>query len=444
MKPYPPLGLQSISAYLEVKGYDNDIFDTTFASFKQFQDYALQFSPDIIGVYTNLMTKLNVLRMIEWVKSTPQLAKCKIILGGPEVRHHRVQFLAYGADTIVFGEGEESMLELIQYYEEKEQGDLKDIAGIAYTLSDGSTMVNVDRPLIKELDELPLPNRKKIDQQKYFEAWKSHHGYSMITLNTMRGCPYACKWCSRAVYGKSYRRRSPSNVVNEILELRANYNFDKIWFVDDVFTINHKWLREFSRLMVERNAITPYEIISRADRMNQEVLDLLKQSGCFRVWIGAESGSQSVLDAMKRMVKVEKVAKMIKMSQANGIEAGTFIMLGYPGETEKDLKATLNYLIEADPDHYTLTVAYPIKGTPLYEEVENVFVEDLPWESSTDRDIDFKRTYPRKYYDYAIHWIHHEINFNRLRKGNPFTPRLLSSKLRAWKARMGMLVFKRE
>lgn len=442
MKPYPPLGLQCISAYLEVKGYDNDIFDTTFSSFEDFTQTMLDKQPRVIGIYTNLMTKLNVLRMMNWIKTQASLAHCKIILGGPEVRHHREQFIKHGADAIVFGEGEDSMLELIQQFEYEGPHDLSPITGIAYPLADGSIMVNVDRPLIKDLDLLPLPNRKKIDQQQYFDAWKNKHGYSMITINTMRGCPYACKWCSRAVYGKSYRRRSPENVVDEILDLKANYQFDKIWFVDDVFTINHKWLREFSRLMVAKGAITPYEIISRADRMNDEVLRLLKDSGCFRVWIGAESGSQAILDAMTRMVKVEQVAAMIKQSQAHGIEAGTFIMLGYPGETEKDLKATLDYLIDADPDHYTLTVAYPIKGTPLYEEVENVFVEDLPWDNSTDRDIDFKRTYPRKYYDHAIHWIHHEINFNRILKANPFHYRLLTSKLRAWKSRMGMMMIR--
>lgn len=440
MKPYPPLGLQAISAYLEVKGYDNAIFDTTFSSFEQFTAYLLHTQPDLIGIYTNLMTKLNVLRMLRWVKTQATLQHCKIILGGPEVRHHRDQFIKNGVDAIVFGEGEESMLELIQFYENPQRGNLLHIAGIAYPLPDGSVMVNTERPLIQNLDELPFPNRKKIDQKTYFDAWKSRHGYSTITISTMRGCPYACKWCSRAVYGKTYRRRSPENVVDEILDLKANYHFDNIWFVDDVFTINHKWLREFARLMVEKKAITPYEVISRADRMNEEIMKLLKESGCFRVWIGAESGSQAVLDAMKRMVKVEKVAEMIKLSQAHGIEAGTFIMLGYPGETEKDVKATLNYLIDANPDHYTLTIAYPIKGTALYEEVENVFVEDLPWDSSTDRDIDFKRTYPRKYYDHAIHWIHHEINFHRLRKTNPMAPRLVFSKLRAWKARMGMVV----
>ena len=212
-----------------------------------------------------------------------------------------------------------------------------------------------------------------------------------------------------------------------------------IWFVDDVFTINHKWLRGFVRVLKERNVKIPYEIITRADRMNREVVELLKESGCFRIWIGAESGSQKILDAMNRMVKVEKVAEMIKLTRKYDIQAGTFIMLGYPGETQEDIFATRDYLLDANPDHYTVTIAYPIKGTPLYEEVEHRFTTDLPWDSSTDRDIDFERTYTRKYYDHAIRWIDQEVRFNRLRQKGIWQPKLAVAKLRALKSRMGMV-----
>ena len=189
-----------------------------------------------------------------------------------------------------------------------------------------------------------------------------------------------------------------------------------IRLVDDVFTINHKWLREFVLEMEKRQLKVPYEIITRADRLNEEVVQLLKQSGCFRVWIGAESGSQKIIDAMDRRVKVDDVRNMIRLVKSYGIEAGTFIMLGYPGEDESDIEETLYHLKTSNPDHYTITVAYPIKGTPLYSEVENLFVEDLPWDASTDRDIDFKRTYNRKYYDHAITWIHYEMLYHRRKK----------------------------
>src|SRR4030095_10237918 len=165
------------------------------------------------------------------------------------------------------------------------------------------------------------------------------------------------------------------------------------------------------------NVTIPYECITRSDRMNEDVIKKLKKSGCFRVWIGAESGSQKVIDLMDRRVNVDQVQEMIQLSKKHGLQAGTFIMVGYPGETKEDIYATMNHLKKADPDLFTITVAYPIKGTPLYTEVEDRFVQQLPWESSTDRDIDFTRMYNRKYYDYAIAMINNEMGYHKaLRK----------------------------
>lgn len=433
MKPYPPLGILYISAYLEQNGYPNQIFDSTFSDLESLQKYIKEYTPDVIGIYTNLMTKLNVLRIIQFIKSNH--LPTKIILGGPEVRNHKEKFLEHGADIIVFGEGEETMLELVAYYNNAGKL-LNEISGIAYTLND-KVIVNAERELKKDLNELPLPGRQQIDLQQYFDVWKNKHGQSVVSVSTMRGCPYDCKWCSRAVYGQSYRRRSAIAVAEEIEWLQKNYSFDVIWFVDDVFTINYPWLRDFANEISKKQIKVRYEIITRADRMNEEIVALLKQSGCYRVWIGAESGSQKIIDAMSRRVKVEQVQHMIQLTQKNGMEAGTFIMLGYPGETEEDISETLHHLKTSNPNHYTLTVAYPIKGTPLYSEVESNFINQLPWETSTDRDIDFKRTYSRKYYDYAIRWIYNEV---AIQKSKPLKVPYL--KLKSSIARIGMMMAK--
>ena len=408
MRPYPPLGILYISSYLEANGFANEVYDATFSNLTALKDHIAATQPAMIGIYTNLMTKLNVLKIIKFLKDDPYLQNIKIVLGGPEVRNHKEKFLAFGADVIVFGEGEDTMLDLVKAWSVGLEPDLQNMQGIAFKTSEGITVMP-DRVLIRDINQLPFPNRKKIDLQLYFNAWKQKHGFSMVNVNTMRGCPYSCKWCSRAVYGGSYRRRSPKLVVDEIQWLQKNYQFDMIWFVDDVFTINHKWLYEFAEEIENRKVVVSYEIITRSDRVNEEVLQLLKQSGCFRVWIGAESGSQKIIDAMDRRVKVEQVRETIKMVKTYGMEAGTFIMLGYPGEEESDIKETLHHLKYSNPDYYTITVAYPIKGTPLYSEVENIFTEELPWETSTDRDIDFKRRYKRSYYTQAIKWINNEM-----------------------------------
>lgn len=410
MRPYVPLGILYISAWLEKFGYDNEVFDSTFSTFNKQKEFIVAQSPDIVAIYTNLMTKLNVLRTIQFIKSSKELKHTKVILGGPEVRNHINEFLNHGADFIVLGEGEETMLELVKYLDNSSDKTPEQIEGIAFKDDKKITKQTAERAKLKDLDELPMPNRTKVNLQLYFDAWKAKHGTSAISVSTMRGCPYTCNWCSRAVYGQSYRRRSAKHVADEIAWIKNNYNVDSIWFVDDVFTISHKWLSEFKEELKQRNISMPYECITRADRMNEEVIKDLKESGCFRVWIGAESGSQKVIDLMDRRVNVNQVREMIKLAQKHGIEAGTFIMVGYPGETEEDIFETVKHLKISNPDYFTITVAYPIKGTKLYQEVENLFVEDLPWEKSTDRDIDFKRTYSRKYYDYAVRMIVNEVN----------------------------------
>jgi Fe-S oxidoreductase len=418
MKPYVPLGILYISAYLEKHGYDNEVFDSTFSSFRNLCDTLLETKPDVIGIYTNLMTKINVLRIVKFIKEQNELKNLKIVLGGPEVRNHVANFLLHGADYIVMGEGEQTMLELVRWLENGAGEGLESIQGIAYLDGNGTLCRNAERTKMKDLDTLPFPNRGKVNLQLYLDAWRERHGTNAISINTMRGCPYSCKWCSRAVYGQSYRRRSPANVVAEIETIQSNYDVDSIWFVDDVFTVSHKWLEEFATLMKGRKIGIRYECITRADRMNEKVIQQLKESGCFRVWIGAESGSQKVIDLMDRRVEVEQVREMIRLSRKHGLQAGTFIMVGYPGETREDIYETLRHLKLSDPDFFTITIAYPIKGTPLYAEVEDRFITQLPWEASTDRDIDFKRTYPREYYYQAIEMINNEVQFHKALK-NP-------------------------
>jgi anaerobic magnesium-protoporphyrin IX monomethyl ester cyclase len=440
MRPYVPLGILYISAWLQQHGYNNRVFDSTFSSFDALCQALLEDKPKVVGIYTNLMTKLNVLRIIRFIKNNPALQHTRIVLGGPEVRNHVDNFLSHGADFIVVGEGEQTMLELVEWIDEKISKKLADIEGIVYASECGAVCRNKERTKLRNLDELPVPNRTKVNMQLYFDAWKGRHGTNAISVSTMRGCPYTCKWCSRAVYGQSYRRRSPKHVADEIAWIREHYQVDSIWFVDDVFTVSHQWLSAFTQEMKSRQLVMPYECITRADRMNEEVILQLKESGCFRVWIGAESGSQKIIDLMDRRVNVEQVQQMIQLARAHGLQAGTFIMVGYPGETKEDIYATVDHLKKADPDLFTITVAYPIKGTPLYEEVEERFVTDLPWESSTDRDIDFTRTYRRRYYDYAIRMITSEINFHKaLKKPMANLFRLPLLKLRATWAKGGML-----
>jgi anaerobic magnesium-protoporphyrin IX monomethyl ester cyclase len=424
MKPYVPLGILYISSWLEQHAVENQVFDSTFQTFDLQLNYIRDYRPNIIAIYTNLMTKLNVLRLVKAVKEDQELCHIPILLGGPEVRNHAENFLQHGADMLVVGEGEETVLEVVKQFEIT--GKLPEKIDGTAILKEGKLQMNAERKLVRDVNQLPFPNRKKVDLKLYLNAWKERHGYNMVSVSTMRGCPYTCKWCSRAVYGGTYRRRSPALVVDELAEIMRDYNPDSIWFVDDVFTISHKWLQEFADEIERRQLKVSYEIISRADRMSDEVITLLKKSGCFRVWIGAESGSQRIIDAMDRRVDVQQVRSMIRQSRKQGIEAGTFIMLGYPGETRADIKETIKHLVESAPDLYTITIAYPIKGTRLYEEVESKITTSLNWAESTDREIDFSRTYSRRYYEYAVRWVYNAVGASRTQ--NPVKKLYLNGK----------------
>lgn len=414
MKPYPPLGIMYLASWLEKNHIHNEVFDSTFSSFEEWCKHISEKHPDVLGIYVNLMTKTKVLEMIKYIRREEKLKKCKIVLGGPEVRNSADLFLQYGADIIIVGEGEQTFYELIINLH-KPQPILEKIKGIVFK-KNTDIIHTGERDKLKSLDLIPPPARHKINLEKYLKVWKETHGYSTVSVSTMRGCPYTCKWCSRAVYGLSYRRRNAKDVVEELKMIMKTYNPDRIWFVDDVFTISQKWLAEFDAALETSEVKISYECITRADRMNEDVIRLLKKSGCFRVWIGAESGSQSVIDAMDRRVQIAQVKDMIQLTRAYGLEAGTFIMLGYPGETEKDIKNTVKHLTESNPDQYTITLTYPIKGTPLYEEVKDKIISAYTWSLNSDREIDFKRTYTRRYYDYAIRYLHNQVEFHRNRK----------------------------
>ena len=412
MRPYAPLGILSISGYLKKNSIDHLVFDSTFESQESQVQFLIQNKIKLLGIYVNLMTKLNVLRLINSIKENEALHDCKIVLGGPDLRYNALEYLKAGASVLVLGEGEVTFCEVCKSY--IQSGSFKaEISGTAFLDDNAELKFSDERSLLKDINELPMPARSAIDIKKYLQVWKQKHGYSMLSVSTMRGCPYTCKWCSRAVYGGTYRRRSPKLVVDELKHLQQTYAPDKIWFVDDVFTISHKWLNEFCDELKKQSVKIPYEIITRADRMNPEVIALLKESGCFRVWIGAESGSQTIIDAMDRRVDVKIVQEMIQKTRQAGMEAGTFIMLGYPGETRADIKATIKHLQIAEPDVFTITVAYPIAGTPLFDEVKESLTAELDWNMRTDRELDFKRGHPKQFYTWAVRWVNNAVLYKR-------------------------------
>lgn len=400
MRPYPTLGLLYISSYLKEKKQNCIVVDSTFSTNEKWQNEILTIQPTAIAFYVNLMTKIKVLELVLFVKKN--LPNCQMIAGGPDVTYNIENYLKNGFDFVVIGEGEQTMLELLQSIQNK--SNLSEVSGIAY-INNNELIVTSSREKIKELNELPLPDRSSINFDEYLKVWKTHHGKRTANISTQRGCPYTCKWCSTAVYGQSYRRNSAQRVVEEILTLKNLYNVEALWFVDDVFTVSHKWIRELYEEFKKHKLTIDFECITRADRLTDQVLQQLKEMGCFRIWIGAESGSQNIIDKMDRRVSLKDVKDRMLRTQEFGMEAGTFIMVGYPGETKKDILLTKEYLVTCKPNLLTITKAYPIKGTSLYEEVKNNMGKPMDWISSTDRDIKINLPYSDRFYRHSIRYL---------------------------------------
>lgn len=439
MKPYPPLGLLYVAAHLRHCGHEVKVYDSTFGSRAHLLEELRVFRPGCVAIYVNLMTRANVVSLMIDIRNTNGTEHVPIVLGGPETRNHAANFLAAGATACVVGEGERTAEELMIAIGNAHS--MSTVDGIAYMEQDGTTVFTKERDKLKYVDALPMPARDLIDLGLYQAAWKERHGYSALNVSTMRGCPYTCKWCSRAVYGLSYRRRSPGCVVDELVHIQQTYAPDRIWFVDDVFTISHKWLLSFTEELERRGLKMNYECITRADRMNTEAISLLKRSGCVQVWIGAESGSQRIIDAMDRRVDVGQVRDMLRESKRAGIGTGTFIMLGYPGETEADIMETVHHLKVSDPDQFTITVAYPIAGTELHAEVREDMTNAPDWATTSDRDQDFRRNYGRRYYPHAVRYVTHAVHAHQQwRKGRPLSAAKHGA--RALWGRVGMLLKK--
>jgi radical SAM superfamily enzyme YgiQ (UPF0313 family) len=410
MKPYPPLGLLYISSHLKARGFSVGIFDSTFRSFDEFLRVLQAERPAVVGLYCNLMTKRMVVRMV---------AECRrlgatVVLGGPEPPQDAVSYLDHGADFVVVGEGELTLEELLPHLVARPGSrDLASVHGLVYRDERGEVVRTPPRALIRDLDAQPLPDRGAIDIGQYLAAWRGRHGMGSVSLTTARGCPYTCRWCSRSVFGESHRRRSPPLVAEEVEQIVDAYHPEMLWFVDDVFTIHKGWLLRYAAEVEARRLRVPFECISRAERIDEEVADALARLGCFRLWIGSESGSQRVLDAMDRRITVAQVQAATRRLQTRGIQVGMFIMLGYEGEELQDLQATVDHLKTAGPDVFLTTVAYPIKGTEYYERVRERIVAPGAWSERTDRDVRIKGRRSKLYYSFVRRWMNGAVASHR-------------------------------
>jgi len=402
--PLPPLGLMYVASSLREKGYKVKILDCTFL--KNLEEAKLEIkrvSPNIAGIYGMItITK----RGIELAKFLKEMGS-KVIYGGPDPSLRPEKYLKTGfVDYVCVGEGEETSFELLDFLI---KGKLKeeDIKGISY-IKNGEIKRNPSRNPKKDLDSLPFPARDLIDNEKYKKVWLEDHGYSMSSIITSRGCPYGCYYCSNPVapFGRRYYYRSVENILEELEEIVLKWGYERVWFADDVFTLLKDRTVKLCSEIVKRNLNFKWSCLTRADRVDEETLILMKKAGCDLIFFGVESGSQRMLDLMNRNMKLDHIRKAFYLCKKVGIRTHSFLMLGFPGEDYYSIKSTIEFVKELLPDEFSFTIAYPLPGTKLYSMVELLRDE---WDEVSENSLLFKSDIPNWALKFALWKAKYEI-----------------------------------
>jgi len=341
MQPYPPLGTLYAASLMRQQGYNVALFDAMLAESEAEWAQALdQHKPRYAVLYEdnfNYLSKMCLSRMRDSASTMIKAAReraCTIIVCGADASDHPAEYLAQGADFILRGEGEMTLRDLMEKLTGNLDIPLPDIPSLAY--SDGEQMkITAHRPVMRDVDSLPFPAWDLVDVERYRPVWRERHGYYSMNMVTTRGCPYHCNWCAKPIWGQGYVSRSPENVVAEMKWLKETYHPDHVWFADDIMGLKPGWWERFADLVEAQYARIPFKCLSRADLILRQDTSVgaLNRAGCEIVWIGAESGSQKILDAMEKGTKVEQIAAAARRLQQAGIRVGFFLQFGYPGET---------------------------------------------------------------------------------------------------------------
>ncbi len=413
--PYAPLATLFAAAVLQQDRFDISFFDTMFCCKANEIAPALQKSkPKLFVIYDdgfNYLTKMCLTNMRDAAFEMIKLARqngCKVAISSSDATDHSELYLRAGADYIISGEGEQTLLELSRLIV-RGIGDEKDINGLIW-LHNGVLQKNAKRENLRILDELPLPAWELANIEPYQKMWLAHKGYFSINMVTTRGCPFKCNWCAKPIYGNRYNSRSPENVVQEIKLLKQKFNIQHIWFADDIFGLKPGWVKQFSELVKKENLEFRFKIQSRVDLLLEEDSIIhLAEAGCEEVWVGAESGSQKILDAMDKGTRVEQIEKATLLMKQYGIKPCFFLQFGYPGEGAEDIQKTIQMVKKLMPHDIGISVSYPLPGTKFYENVQSQLSVKQNWTDSDELLVMFKSTYPAEFYKQLQRLVHYKF-----------------------------------
>lgn len=418
MQPYPPLGTLYAAAVLRRSGFSVELFDSMLQDPDEGFSAALaRTQPRVVAIYEdnfNFLSKMCLGRMRDvafGMIGVAQACGSKIVVNGSDASDHCDAYLDRGTDFVLLGEAEWTLLELVQELTNNPGCDPIEIRGIAFAERTGGSVVRTPlRPLMKSLDLLPPPARDLADIERYRTSWTRAHGFFPLNLVASRGCPYKCNWCAKPIYGNSFNVRSPESVAEEMLELRDRFGADFLWFADDLFGIQKHWVEELADHVRHRRAAVPFKMQTRVDLMERDSIRALRRAGCAEVWMGVESGSQKILDAMDKGTSVGQIEAASEVLKSHGIRVCYFLQFGYPGETWEDIEKTIQLVRRSRPDDIGVSVSYPLPGTAFHERVYNELGAKTNWQDSEDLSMMFKGAYTSEFYRALHDALHTEVD----------------------------------
>jgi anaerobic magnesium-protoporphyrin IX monomethyl ester cyclase len=425
-RPYAPLGTLYATSFMRKHGYAVSFFDTMFSHGPEEIINSIDNThPDILVIYDdgfNYLTKMCLENMREAAFKMIRYAKernCMVIVSSSDSTDRFEMYLNEGADFVLLGEAEQSLLELTNAISDN-QLDYFSIEGLAYKHNGAMVRTN-RRSVLRNLDSLPYPAWDIINMEPYRKMWLKNTGYFSMNMATTRGCPFKCNWCAKPIYGNRYNSRSPQNVVAELKMLKDKFGFGHIWFCDDIFGLKPGWVKEFADLVQQEGLVFKFKMQGRVDLLLQEnnIRDL-QRAGCENIWMGAESGSQKILDAMDKGTTVRQIYEATDLLKSCGIRPSFFIQFGYLTETREDIEMTIAMINELLPAEIGISVSYPLPGTLFFEKVKNQLTEKTNWKDSDEMALMFRNTYQPAFYKQLHGYVHKSyrkhIAFDNLRQ----------------------------
>jgi radical SAM superfamily enzyme YgiQ (UPF0313 family) len=391
------------------------VYDTMFAEpVSGFRTALEEHRPRIVVIYEddfNFVTKMCLTHMRELANELAAIARTAgitVIAHGSDATDHPRDYLDNGVDFILNGEVEQSLADLCDALLHSRR--LPAIPGLVrYSAVDGSLQSLSPAPTNPSWATLPCAARDLIDLEPYRRAWIEAHGYFSTNVVSSRGCPYHCNWCAKPISGNRFQLRAPEEVAAEIRELKTIFGVEHIWFGDDVFALDRHWVQEFANAVESHGEVVPFKIQSRADLMSDATVSALKRAGCAEIWMGVESGSQKILDAMKKGLKLSSVYAARERLAAAGIRACYFLQFGYSGEGWAEICETVQLVRRTRPDDIGVSLSYPLPGTGFFERVQAQLGRKRNWIDSDDLCTIHIASYNDNFYHALRDALHAEV-----------------------------------